>query len=68
MSAAKKFKDNYPKDRVGNQKADGDIDQTRRDKIAIQGYKDKIQDLLSMDPKAQKKAADIITALINSKN
>ncbi|MBC74669.1 MAG: hypothetical protein CME64_01515 [Halobacteriovoraceae bacterium] len=60
MSAAKKFRDNYPKEKSK------DDTQNQRDKAAILAYKDKIEDLLCKDPKMQKKAADIISKLINS--
>lgn len=59
MGAAKKFKHHYPKESKDAQ--------NQRNKAEIQAYKEKIEDLLRNDPKLQKKAADIISTLINSK-
>ena len=62
MSSAKKFKDHYPREaEKASQK-----DTASQDKAVIQAYLKKIQELLK-DPKNQKKSAEIISQLINSK-
>lgn len=53
MGAKQKFKDHYPSE-----------DQNKRDKEEIKAYLEKISTMLQ-DPKNQKKAAQIISQLIN---
>lgn len=53
MGAKQKFKDHYPNE-----------DQNKRDKEEIKAYLEKISTMLQ-DPKNQKKAAQIISQLIN---
>jgi hypothetical protein len=62
MGALKKFKDNYPKEKEKKPiKTDNSKD---KQEIAI--YISKIQEKLK-NPTAQKKAADILSQLINKK-
>ncbi|MEX0799123.1 MAG: hypothetical protein WEB87_05835 [Bacteriovoracaceae bacterium] len=75
MSAAKKFKDHYPKDKLAakdvtdeDAKRQNLKEQSQKDKALIDQYVKKIEDLLQKDPNAQKRAAQIVQALINSKN
>lgn len=61
MGALKKFKDNYPKEK--EKKPTNKTDHSK-DKQEIAIYISKIQEKLK-DPTAQKKAADILSQLIN---
>lgn len=65
MGSAKKYRDNYPTEKVSAKKRESDPEQNRRDKAQIEQYVNKIHDLLKNDPSAQKKAAAILEALIN---
>lgn len=62
MGAQKKFQNNYPLE--DNKRTQGK--ETIEDKKLIQAYIKKIGDLLK-DPKSQKKAAEILSQMINSK-
>lgn len=53
MGAKRKFKDDYPED-------------SKKEKAEIKAYLDKISKLLE-DPENQKKAAEILSQLINNK-
>lgn len=61
MGAVKKFKDNYPKENKAAEKQD-----SIKDKQMIEAYLKRIEELMK-DPEKQKKAAQIISQLINSK-
>jgi hypothetical protein len=66
MSAARNYQKFYSKksdDQKSEDKKNKDID----DKKHVQAYIDKVRDLLANDPEAQKKAAMIISQMINSK-
>jgi hypothetical protein len=65
MAALKKFRDNYPKDDSSPKKKQGRVDRESQ-KRDILAYTAKINELLK-DPQAQKKAAEILSQLINSK-
>lgn len=58
MGAAKKYRGHYPVEGAN----------ASEDKALIEQYVNKIEDLLKKDPSAQKKAAAIVSALINSSN
>lgn len=62
MSAARNYKNFYAKKSDDKDKGVAD-----KDKKHVQAYIDKIGDLLESDPEAQKKAAMIISQMINSK-
>ncbi len=66
MSAQKKFKNNYPlESKKPAAKKPGEVSNIE-DKKLIKAYLEKIGKLLE-DPEKQKKAADILTQLINNK-
>lgn len=64
MAAAKKFSALYAK---SGEKGASEREALERDKALIKEYVSKIEDLLTNDPKAQKRAADILSDLLNSK-
>jgi hypothetical protein len=61
MSAARKYRNIYSK------QSDDKKSSEQKDKQEIEAYIGKIGDLLEKDPEAQKKAALIISRMINSK-
>ena len=63
MSTAKKFKDDYPSEK---EEPKHNPTQNLEDKRLIEAYLKKISQLLEDDPTMQKKAAQIISQLINS--
>ena len=63
MGTAKKFKDDYPSEREEHKH---NPTQNLEDKRLIEAYLKKISQLLEDDPTMQKKAAQIISQLINS--
>ena len=63
MAAAKKFSALYAKN---GEKDAAEREALERDKALIQEYVSKIEDLLTNDPKAQKRAAHILSDLLNS--
>jgi hypothetical protein len=63
MGAKKKFKDDYPSDK---EEPKANPEQNLEDKRLIEAYQKKISELLQDDPNMQKKAALIISQLINS--
>ena len=67
MSSAKKFKDHYPAEPPARKDDAQRDDSSEGDKLLIKRFTQKIEDQLKRDPTAQKKAADIISALMNSK-
>lgn len=64
MGSAKKFHNNYPAEQESNQQSN-EL-QNLEDKRLIEAYLKKIARLLEDEPAAQKKAAQIISQLINS--
>lgn len=64
MGSAKKFQNNYPAEKETSQHSN-EL-QNLEDKRLIEAYQKKIAKLLEDDPSAQKKAALIISQLINS--
>lgn len=63
MGTAKKYKNHYPSDKDNEQQRE---ENTLDDKRQIEAYLQKISQLLKDDPEMQKKAALIISQLINS--
>jgi len=63
MGTAKKFKDDYP---LEKEEQKSNLTQNLEDKRLIEAYQKKIAKLLQDDPSMQKKAAQIISQLINS--
>jgi len=61
MGAKKKYKNHYPLDN-GPQKTSS----SNEDKLHIEAYIKRIEEMLK-DPKNQKKAAEILSQLINKK-
>ncbi len=62
MSAQKKFKDNYPLEKEAAKKKSSNLE----DKRMVEAYIKKISKMLE-EPTNQKKAAEIISQLINQK-
>lgn len=58
MGALKKYQDFFK---------DKDTQNETSDKQQITAYQEKISDLLESDPKMQKKAAEILSSMINQK-